>query len=137
MRARSEKQLGMRDGAPLLTEQDERTTTPGLFSLARLCGMASSLLRTSSGSALNRNNAIAQGLGLDIKEAIQGCRDMNMLDDLNAARQLVDVLRFNISRNVHFEEDLVTFHRPLPVPAPTKPAFFCVAAGQCNGDLQG
>ena len=76
---------GCADGAPLLTEVDESTLTPGLFLVGpavrhdtlSFCFVYK--FRQRFGVVAD---AMARGLGLDTAEAVERCREMNMfLDD--------------------------------------------------------
>merc|ERR1711871_698555 len=81
---------GCAEGAPLLNKQDESTKTPGLF----LVGPAVRHGKLSFCFVYKFRqrfaivaDAIAQGLGLDTKEAVKVSRDMNMfLDDFTCCK---------------------------------------------------
>ncbi|EOD40368.1 hypothetical protein EMIHUDRAFT_69760 [Emiliania huxleyi CCMP1516] len=81
---------GCAEGAPLLTEQDESTKTPGLFLVGpavrhgELSFCFVYKFRQRFGIVAD---AIARGLGRDTKEAVEECREMNMfLDDFECCK---------------------------------------------------
>ena len=76
---------GCAEGAPLLTDDDQSTKTPGLFLVGpavrhdtlSFCFVYK--FRQRFGVVAD---AMARGLGLDTAEAVERCREMNMfLDD--------------------------------------------------------
>ena len=86
----AEDQGGCASNSPLLTLQDESTTTPGLFlvgSLVRHGELSFCFVYKFRQRFGVVADAIAKGLGMDTKTAVASCREMNMfLDDFECCK---------------------------------------------------